>query len=398
MITFSKILCSLGVLLLVACQTSTTDPAPAEERSGTLPSAEARERAAGETGGEANRTAALVEDTGEVTIAACTGQPGGSSFCDESCPCDSEQGDCDSDAECVDDLRCFANVGAHFGFEAGVDLCLPMCSPYGVGDWSYCSDDCLCEAGQGDCDSDTDCAIGYRCLHDTGAAYGLDPELDTCEAMCSSVGLGTRTFCSPDCPCDVGEGDCDSSADCAPGLACVDNAGAQYGLSPDTDVCQGTATCDAADGAGDDADAARLLAFTYQHSWQASVYLDDAFLCGGEDDWYRFPASSAGFTTLFFAVRAEARGADHCGPRCENLVLPDAPENSITIEVFDETQTILFASQSDLDGTLRFDVRLDDVEYTGDFLIHVTGAAEATYPYTLHLWAQPEDGEDECEC
>lgn len=35
--------------------------------------------------------------------------------------------------------------------------------------------------------------------------------------------------CTSDYPCDEGQGDCDSDADCAPGLTCVQRAGAKYG-------------------------------------------------------------------------------------------------------------------------------------------------------------------------
>ena len=43
-------------------------------------------------------------------------------------------------------------------------------------------------------------------------------------------------FCSSACPCDVGEGDCDSNTQCQPGLYCR-AAGADYGLPANYSVC-----------------------------------------------------------------------------------------------------------------------------------------------------------------
>lgn len=54
---------------------------------------------------------------------------------------------------------------------------------------------------------------------------------------------GDFDFCdNPLEPCAAGEGDCDSSAQCLPGLVCQVNVGTQYGFSASTDVCVGS-TC-----------------------------------------------------------------------------------------------------------------------------------------------------------
>jgi len=48
--------------------------------------------------------------------------------------------------------------------------------------WSlnYCSSACKCFLGEGDCDTDADCTTGY-CARDVGASYGQDPSMDVCE-------------------------------------------------------------------------------------------------------------------------------------------------------------------------------------------------------------------------
>ena len=45
-------------------------------------------------------------------------------------------------------------------------------------------------------------------------------------------------YCSANCPCARGQGDCDSDAECQPGLRCVQNAGARYGLASYIDICE----------------------------------------------------------------------------------------------------------------------------------------------------------------
>lgn len=53
--------------------------------------------------------------------------------------------------------------------------------PADAGGWSYCSAASPCDWGEGDCDSDSECAAGLTCSHNVGAMYGWDPDLDVCE-------------------------------------------------------------------------------------------------------------------------------------------------------------------------------------------------------------------------
>src|SRR3989338_2519120 len=48
--------------------------------------------------------------------------------------------------------------------------------------WSeeYCTKDCQCDLGQGDCDKDEDCKSGY-CTQDVGQKYGQKKSMDVCE-------------------------------------------------------------------------------------------------------------------------------------------------------------------------------------------------------------------------
>src|SRR5690606_9689699 len=100
-----------------------------------------------------------------------------------------------------------------------------------------CSSACPCSEYEGDCDSDSHCDAGLVCMRDTGALFGFDPEVDVCMAQCDPTAQGTPDYCSPSCPCESGEADCDEDGDCAAGNVCAKNVGAQFGYAPDVDVC-----------------------------------------------------------------------------------------------------------------------------------------------------------------
>ena len=169
---------------------------------------------------------------------------GGGSFCSAACPCDEGQGDCDSNtdpaiADCAPGLRCYTDAGGVYGapFDAEDDVCATCLPASANGNIDFCNSSCQCGEGKGDCDADTDCATGLFCFIDVGADFQLPPDTDVCAACRPDSQNGHVHFCTPSCPCSVGQGDCDGNTECAPGLVCQDNVGAEYGLPADTDVC-----------------------------------------------------------------------------------------------------------------------------------------------------------------
>lgn len=170
---------------------------------------------------------------------SCPDPPGSSGYCGPDCICDEGEGDCDDDSDCAPGLLCHNNMGHYFGFGADVDVCLPECSRIGAGDTGFCSAECPCDAGLGDCDGDgsDECAAGLTCVHNIGSMFGFDPDVDVCLDACDPILNGTADYCSPACPCDEGQGDCDSDTDCASGYMCGIGAGPDYGLGSDVDVC-----------------------------------------------------------------------------------------------------------------------------------------------------------------
>lgn len=116
--------------------------------------------------------------------------------------------------------------------------CTVECTP-GSGLFNRCHPGCQCDHGEGDCDTDNDCLPGLVCLHDPGSAFGYeDDEVDVCSFVCPTLGVGAWNYCSPECPCDVGEGDCESDADCLPGLKCESDIGPAFGYQREVDVCE----------------------------------------------------------------------------------------------------------------------------------------------------------------
>jgi Carboxypeptidase regulatory-like domain len=193
----------------------------------------ASDRATGLVEAERSET----RERGDVAVASCGGNNGGWSYCDERCPCGDGQGDCDGDDECASGLVCMRDTGVLFGFDPEMDMCLEQCAGEALGTPDFCSPACPCEAEQGDCDDDEDCASGNVCVKNVGASYGFAADVDVCLDACDPALSGDWDFCSDTCLCEHGQGDCDRNADCAPGHVCVANVGAEHGYEDDMDVC-----------------------------------------------------------------------------------------------------------------------------------------------------------------
>jgi alpha-tubulin suppressor-like RCC1 family protein len=134
-------------------------------------------------------------------LAACVGTPGSATFCD-TCKCASGQGDCDSNLQCASGLVC-ARLGNQFNQSATTDVCVP----------AHCADS-VQNAGE----------TGVDCGGSCGA----------CLSACSGT-LGDASYCTG-CKCTAGQGDCDGNSECQLGLTCQ-RKGNAFGLGATTDVC-----------------------------------------------------------------------------------------------------------------------------------------------------------------
>ena len=130
--------------------------------------------------------------------------------------------------------------GAGDGGAGGGDP--PDCT-LAVGHPHYCRDCGPCSSGEGDCDRDSDCSAGLTCAADVGATFGFNPGIDVClpdgdSGSSCALPVGHPHYCRDCGPCSSGEGDCDRDADCRAGLSCIDNIGAEFGFRPGIDVCR----------------------------------------------------------------------------------------------------------------------------------------------------------------
>lgn len=122
--------------------------------------------------------------------------------------CDIGEGDCDSSAQCAGDLICPRDNGANFGFASGLDVCVP----------AHCANR-RHDADEGE--------VGIDCGGDCGTCPSTNPYPN-----------GHRLHCAdPLFPCGIGEGDCNTHAQCAGDLMCGRDNGDHYGFASGLDVC-----------------------------------------------------------------------------------------------------------------------------------------------------------------
>ena len=106
-------------------------------------------------------------------------------YCRDCGPCGDSEGDCDRDTDCLPGLSCTDNIGASFGFHPGIDVCTATgddggTCPLPAGHPRYCADCGPCRTGEGDCDSDAECIEGIFCVDNIGAEFGFHPGIDVC--------------------------------------------------------------------------------------------------------------------------------------------------------------------------------------------------------------------------
>ena len=165
-----------------------------------------------------------------------SGGVGDYDYCTVSGPCGEGGGDCDANSECQAGLVCVQDQGAYYpaypspsaNYDPSiVDVCE-------VPDPDLCADYGPCPAGNGDCDSDSECQAGLTCVADVGARYGYPANYDVCEAP-TGRNRPDPDYCVTNY-CGPGDGDCDPGQ-CTEGV-CVNDVGAQYGFPAHYDVCE----------------------------------------------------------------------------------------------------------------------------------------------------------------
>lgn len=137
-------------------------------------------------------------------------------------------------------MKCGTDFGRAFKMTPTTDVCVPAaCASRVLGSAAFCSETCPCGHGGGDCDSDADCMPGLKCgENNLGRAFGMTATTDVClPEACATRTIYSATFCSTACPCGVGGGHCDDDSECMPGLKCGNRNGAQFGAAASVNVC-----------------------------------------------------------------------------------------------------------------------------------------------------------------
>lgn len=157
-----------------------------------------------------------------------------SNWCSLNCKCAEGGGDCDASSECQSGLFCRPNVGLFHGCSALYDIC----SKEAYWCASSCSTINPCQAGRGDCSaSDANCRLGLECRVDAGVDWGCTTSTsDICESEADTV-------CDVNCDgcLTAGQGNCTDGLGhnkCGAGLICVLDIGAYYGCNPTINICE----------------------------------------------------------------------------------------------------------------------------------------------------------------
>ena len=108
------------------------------------------------------------------------------------------------------------------------------CAIVNIGEIGFCHCD-ICSENEGDCDSNNECLEDLFCgSNNCPASLGFDSEVDCCYQPI----LGDENFCSSGSPCGEDEGDCNSNDECQAGLDCgSDNCPASLGFDSEIDCC-----------------------------------------------------------------------------------------------------------------------------------------------------------------
>lgn len=139
--------------------------------------------------------------------------------------------------------------------------------------------------------------------------------------------------------------------------------------------------------------------------WISGSWLISACMQGTSEDWYRLRVSQIEFDGSddydgrpYLRLRFHAKDGGPCSfiAGCDDPMLPEAPENTVTIEMYHAPTMELVAAQTSAAGFVSFnawDARLED-----DLLVRVVGSPEALYDYRLFVYIDAIGSEDECEC
>jgi hypothetical protein len=139
--------------------------------------------------------------------------------------------------------------------------------------------------------------------------------------------------------------------------------------------------------------------------WIYGNWTVQACLGNGNEDWYRIDASQLrwdlseefdGTATIRLRTIISGTGACADNTGCNDVRLPDGPENTVTVSVYRASDKELLATSEDTHGVLKLNGR--NPSFDEDLLVQVSGPAAALYQYRLTIFIDVTGSEDECEC
>ena len=153
--------------------------------------------------------------------------------CTENNQCGEDEGDCDLDGQCKENHMCgINNCRSALGFHSHYDCCYSL-------EEDFCTFENPCSVDQGDCDSNVDCLDKLECgFNNCPASIDYDAEVDCCYGSI----VGDDNFCTSDTnPCGVNEGDCDFNNECQSNLVCdtAHSCPTNLGFASDVNCCVG---------------------------------------------------------------------------------------------------------------------------------------------------------------
>ena len=138
-------------------------------------------------------------------------------------------------------------------------------------------------------------------------------------------------------------------------------------------------------------------------SWVYGNWFFDACLGGGNQDWYRLNSSQLqwdaadGFNgSPSLRLRTIISGTGVCAPSCDDELLPELPQNTVTVAVYRASDMELLRTTTSTRGLVK--VQSYNASFDEDLLISVSGPPQALYGYRLSVFLDTENSEDECEC
>lgn len=162
-------------------------------------------------------------------------------ICTADCECRIGEGDCDS-GTCKSGSTCrqYSPEQQAHGMPPGYDVCVdPDCPAFNplTATVSDPPSGCDWAAGEGHCESDADCGGVLYCRDEIGKSLHVNAVAGLNVCVYRPAPGCAKNDCSPDCPCDLAEGDCNVDADCRLGLVCGQDMGATFGEASTLDVC-----------------------------------------------------------------------------------------------------------------------------------------------------------------